>query len=232
MYKILAIIPARGGSKGIPRKNIFPLYGKPLIEYTFEAAKGSKLINRIILSTEDSEIAETGRKNGIDVPFMRPKELSEDNTPTLPVIKHAVEFVEREQNYFADIIVILQPTAPLRKSYHIDEALTLLINNPDVDSVVSVTEVPHQYNPYFVMKIEDGLLKFYNSESAKYTRRQELPKVYSRNGAIYALRLETLNKKNSLYGDTCLPYVMSFEESANIDTIHDIKIAERFLHNR
>ncbi len=229
MHRILAIIPARGGSKGIPRKNITPLAGRPLIAYTFEAARSSKLINRIILSTDDDEIAEVGRRNGIEVPFIRPRELAEDNTPTLPVIKHAVEFLESKQNYTADIIVILQPTTPLRKSYHIDEALTLLINNPDADSVVSVTEVPHHYNPYFVMKIEDELLKFYNSESVKYTRRQDLPKVYSRNGAIYAFWLKTLKDKNSIYGDICLPYVMDFEKSVNIDSVYDIKIAEYIL---
>lgn len=232
MYKILAIIPARGGSKEIPRKNIFPLSGKPLIEYTFEAAKGSKLINRTIVSTDDNEIAEVGRRNGIDVPFMRPKELAEDNTPTLPVIRHAVEFMGKEHSYKPNIVMLLQPTAPLRKSHHIDEALGLLMNNPDADSVVSVTEAPHQYNPYFVMKIEDGLLKFYNEDAIKYTRRQSLPKAYSRNGAVYAFRLETLDKKNSLYGDTCLPYVMSFEESVNIDTMYDLMMAEMFLRNR
>lgn len=229
--RVLAIIPARGGSKGIPKKNIYSLTGKPLIEYTFDAAKGSKLINRTILSTDDNEIAEVGRRNKIEVPFIRPKELAEDNTPTLPVIKHAVEFLESKQNYTADIILLLQPTAPLRKSYHIDEALGLLINNPDADSVVSITEVPHQYNPYFVMKIEDGLLRFYHSESAKYTRRQDLPDVYSRNGAIYAFYLKTLKDKNSIYGDTCLPYVMSFEESVNIDNAYDLKIAEMFLQH-
>ncbi|MFA4932782.1 MAG: acylneuraminate cytidylyltransferase family protein [Caldisericia bacterium] len=229
MPNVLAVIPARGGSKEIPRKNIFSLSGRPLIEYTFEAAKGSKLINRTIVSTDDNEIAEVGRRNGIDVPFMRPKELAEDNTPTLPVIRHAVEFIEKEHGYKPDIVMLLQPTAPLRKSHHIDEALRLLMNNPDADSVVSVTEVPHQYNPYFVMKIEDDLLKFYNEDAIKYTRRQGLPKAYSRNGAIYAFRLETLNEKNSLYGDTCLPYIMSFEESVNIDSVYDFKIAEMLL---
>lgn len=226
---ILAIIPARGGSKGIPKKNISPLAGKPLIEYTFNSAKGSKLIDKMVLSTDDDEIAESGRKNGIEVPFMRPKELADDNTPTLPVIKHTVEFLERRQNYTADIIILLQPTAPLRKYHHIDEALSLLINNPDADSVVSVAEVPHQYNPYFVMKIEEGLLKFYNSESARYTRRQDLPQVYSRNGAIYAFWLKTLKNKDSIYGEICLPYVMDFEESVNIDSIYDYKMAEILL---
>ncbi|MFH2012804.1 MAG: acylneuraminate cytidylyltransferase family protein [Pseudomonadota bacterium] len=231
MHNILAVIPARGGSKGIPRKNIFSLSGKPLIEYTFTAAKDSKLLNRIIISTDDYEIAEIGKRNGIDVPFMRPKELAEDDTPTLPVVKHAVEYLEKVNGYKPDIVILLQPTAPLRKSHHIDEALGLLINSPDADSVVSVTEVPHQYNPYFIMKIEDGTLKFYNEGGIKHTRRQNLPKVYSRNGAIYAFRLETLNNKNSLYGDICLPYVMSFEESANIDSSYDLKIAEMLLRH-
>ena len=230
--KVLATICARGGSKGIPGKNIRLLGGKPMIVYTIEVARRCKAIERVIVSTDDTEIARIARASGAEIPFMRPKELAEDNTPTLPVVRHAVEFLEREQNYTADIVVVLQPTAPLRKTYHIDEALNLLINNPGADSIVSVMEVPHQYNPYFVMKIEDDLLKFYNEDAIKYTRRQSLPKAYSRNGAIYAFRLETLNKKNSLYGDTCLPYVMSFEESANIDTMYDLMMAEIFLRNR
>lgn len=228
MPKVLGIIPARGGSKGIPKKNIAALGGKPLIEYTFKAAKDSKLIDRLILSTDSKEIAEVGKENNVEVPFIRPKELSMDETPTLPVIKHAVDFMRDKLKYSADIILILQPTAPLRKPKHIDEALHLLINS-DADSTVSVVEVPHQYNPFFTMKIDDGKLSFYKQEGTKLTRRQDLPKSYSRNGAIYALRLETLNVKESLYGDKCLPYIMEFSESINIDSKYDLSIAGLFL---
>lgn len=231
MPLILGIIPARGGSKGIPKKNIALLAGRLLIEYTFDAAKGSKLIDRLILTTDDEEIAEVGRKNGIEIPFIRPKELAADDTPTLPVIKHAVNFMENEFKYMPDMIVILQPTAPLRKARHIDEALNLLINS-DADSIVSVVEVPHQYNPYFIMEITDGKLSFYRKEGLNFTRRQDLPKVYARNGAIYALRKRTFSQNKSLYGNFCLPYIMKFEESINIDSIYDLKIAEMFIRER
>lgn len=228
MPLVLGIIPARGGSKGIPKKNIALLAGRLLIEYTFDAAKGSKLIDRLILTTDDEEIAEVGRKNGIEIPFIRPKELAADDTPTLPVIKHAVDFMENEFKYMPDMIVILQPTAPLRKARHIDEALNLLINS-DADSIVSVVEVPHQYNPYFIMEITDGKLSFYRKEGLNFTRRQDLPKTYSRNGAVYAFRLKTLKEKNSIYGDKCLPYIMDFSESINIDSLDDLRIAELFI---
>lgn len=226
--KVLGIIPARSGSKGIPKKNIALLAKRPLIEYTFDAARGSKLINRFILSTDSEEIAAVGRKNNIEVPFLRPKELSRDETPTLPVIKHALSFMKDNLEYFAEIILILQPTAPLRKAKHIDEALDLLIKS-EADSIVSVVEVPHQYNPHFIMKIKDGGLSFYKKDGIDFTRRQDLPKVYSRNGAIYAIKVGPFLKENSLYGKKCLPYIMDFNESINIDTLNDFYIAESFL---
>lgn len=228
MPEVLGIIPARGGSKGIPQKNIALLAGRPLIEYTFDAAKESKLIDRLIITTDNEEIADLAKKNNVEVPFLRPKELARDDTPTLPVIKHAVDFMEGKLGYVADIIIILQPTAPLRKARHIDEALNLLINS-DADSIVSVVKVPHQYNPYFTMKIMDDKLSFYKKEGIGLTRRQDLPKTYSRNGAIYALRRKTLTEKKSIYGDRCIPYIMKYEESINIDSIYDLKVAEMFI---
>jgi CMP-N-acetylneuraminic acid synthetase len=230
--KILAVIPARGGSKTILRKNIKPLAGKALIEYTFHAAKASKLLNRIVLSTDDVEIADIGRQSGIEVPFLRPRELAEDDCPTLPVIQHAIKLLEEKENYKPDYIVILQPTSPLRTAAHIDEALNTLIET-QADSVVSVIEVPHQYNPYSIMRIENGKLVPFIQGSEEHTQRQQKPVFFARNGAaIYAFRYETLMKKNSLYGDDCRPYLMSKEDSVDIDDMVDFRFTEFLLSKR
>lgn len=230
--KILAVIPARGGSIGIPGKNMKPLHGKPLIEYTFAAAKESKLLDRIVVSTDDERIAEIARRNKIEVPFLRPNGLATDNSPTLPVIQHAVNYLEEKENYEADYVVILQPTSPLRKAKHIDEALQILITT-GADSVVSVTELPHQYNPYSVMKLHDGKLVPFAQNSEVYTQRQLKPTFYARNGAaIYAFKCETLMQKSSIYGDDCRPYLMNKEDSVDIDDMVDFEFAEFILSRR
>lgn len=228
-YKILAVIPARGGSKAIERKNIKPFLNRPLIEYTFDAAKKSRYIDRIVLSTDDRHIADIGLKNGIEVPFMRPAELAQDKSPTLPVIQHAVHFLEEHDDYKPDYILILQPTSPLRTATHIDEALDILIDSA-ADSVVSVMEVPHQFNPMSLMVLDKNRLKHYCSEHERYTSRQEKPLFYARNGAaVYAFTYETLMINNSLYGNDCRPYVMKKEYSIDIDDPIDFEIAQFLL---
>lgn len=233
--EILAIIPARGGSKTIPKKNIKPLLGRPLIGYTFDSAKKSKLITRIILTTDDEEIGNLGRKNSVEVPFLRPKELAEDTTPTLPVLIHAINFLKNKENYYPDYIILLQPTVPLRTENHIDEALKILIKSKK-DSIVSVTEIPSHFNPQWQLDIQDNKLVFFlNKEKSLgkiITRKQDLPKTYYRNGAIYAFPTKTLMEKNSLYGDECVPYIMPEESSVNIDTLKEFLIAELILKNR
>ncbi len=230
--KILAVIPARGGSKAIPGKNIRILGLKPLIEYTFDAAKASVLLDRIILSTDDKEIARIGKMNKIEVPFLRPAQLAKDTSPTLPVIRHAVKFLEENDNYRADMIVILQPTSPLRRSEHIDEALEILIDTK-ADSVVSVTELPHQHNPYSVMKIDNGRLIPFIEDGERYTQRQQKPLLYARNGAsIYAFKYETLINEDSLYGNDCRPYIMNKADSIDIDDVADFELAECVLGKR
>ncbi len=230
--KILAVIPARGGSKAIPGKNIRVLGSRPLIEYTFDAAKASVLLDRIILSTDDKEIARIGKENKIEVPFFRPAQLAEDNSPTLPVIQHAVNFLEENDNYKADIIIILQPTSPLRRPEHIDEALEILIDTK-ADSVVSVTELPHQYNPYSVLKTDNGRLIPFIEEGERYTQRQQKPLLYARNGAsIYAFKYETLINEDSLYGNDCRPYIMNKADSIDIDDMADFELAECILGKR
>ncbi len=230
--KILAVIPARGGSKAIPGKNIRVLGSRPLIEYTFDAAKASVLLDRIILSTDDKEIARIGKENKIEVPFFRPAQLAEDNSATLPVIQHAVNFLEENDNYKADIIVILQPTSPLRRPEHIDGALEILMDTK-ADSVVSVTELPHQYNPYSVLKIDNGRLIPFMNDGKKYTQRQQKPLIYARNGAaIYAFNYETLINEDSLYGSDCRPYIMNKVDSIDIDDMTDFEFAEFILGKR
>ncbi|MBI4994105.1 acylneuraminate cytidylyltransferase family protein [Candidatus Peregrinibacteria bacterium] len=226
--EVLGIIPARGGSKAIPRKNIALLAGRPLINYTCKAAKKSKRLTRLIVSTDDKEIAQVCTKNNVEAPFLRPKDLAKDETGMMEVIIHALKTLEEAEKYKPDIIVLLQPTSPLRTHEHIDAAVDLLIKT-GADSVVSVVHVPHQFNPVSVMKIEnEKLIPFI--ESSQILRRQDKPKVYGRNGpAVLAMRREIILKKNSLYGDDIRPIIMSEEESVDIDTMFDFKIAEFLL---
>src|SRR5690606_26912718 len=170
--RVLGLIPARGGSKGIPRKNIRLLCGKPLLQYTVEAALGAVRLTRIILSTDDEEIAEVGRACGVEIPFLRPAELARDDTPTLPVVKHAVQWLETRGEYF-DAICLLQPTNPLRRSEDIDNCIDLL-ERSHADAVVSVAPVPVKYNPHWVyFQGEDGLLHLSTGEAAPIPRRQD-----------------------------------------------------------
>lgn len=228
---VLSIIPARGGSKGIPKKNIYPLCGKPLIAWTIEAAKGSKYISRTILSSDSSEIIKVAGRYGVEAPFVRPNELAKDDTPALPVIQHTVNWLKVNEDYIPDYIVLLQPTSPLRTSRHIDEALEKLINS-DADSIVSVVKAPHQFNPHSIMEMKNGFLKPFLKYDERKNIRQLKPVFYARNGAaIYAFTYECLMKKNSIYGDKILAYEMSREESIDIDDLLDLTICEMLLKN-
>lgn len=227
--EVLGLIPARGGSKGIPRKNLAPLAGRPLLAYTCSVALVSEALDRVVLSTEDSEIASVGRSLGVEVPFRRPTRLAGDRTEALPVIQHAIEWLAEEERYHPSAVALLQPTSPLRKALHIDEAVGLL-DGSDADSVVSVVEVPHAYSPASVMRIEDGRLVPYASDTDEIvTRRQDKPRVYARNGpAVLVSRVDVLTS-GELYGETVLPYVMGWPESIDVDTRYDLELAEFFL---
>lgn len=230
---ILGIIPARGGSKGIPNKNTRQLNGRPLVEYTFRAAKDSKRLTRTIITTDSLAIAQLAYSHQIEVPFIRPSELSKDETVILSVIHHAIDWLAKNENYIPTIIVLLQPTSPLRTSSHIDEAIDLLTSS-NSDSVVSVTEVPGYFNPYWQFIINEGLLSTFTGEnfSDLITQRQKLPLTYTRNGAIYAFWSKNLEKKGSIYGKVCKPYIMPSAESINIDSMDDWIIAEHRLKSR
>lgn len=229
MKNILGVIPARGGSKSIPGKNIAPLLGRPLIAYTCEAALASQRMNRVIVSTDDTYIAEVAEKCGVKAPFLRPAEFSQDDTPTLPVIQHAVDWLGQQDNYRADAVMILQPTSPLRKSCHIDGAIEVM-ERTAADTVVSITEVPHRYNPVSLMvKDADGRLKPY-SEGPMILRRQDKPLVYARNGpAVLLVRTSTLMEQDALYGDNVQPYLMSELESFDVDGPDDLFLIEALM---
>ena len=231
--EVLAIIPARGGSRGMQRKNLAPLYRKPLIQYTIDAAKESRLISRLILSSEDDEIVEYCRAKRIEVPFKRPRMLAQDSTPMIDVVKHAMGFLKKRENYKPRYIIVLQPTSPLRTSKHIDEAIKIL-SNSKADSVVSVVEVPHQYNPISVMKIKNKrLMPFLPGEGTRVLRRQGKPRVYARNGpAILVVRSSIVERGEDLYGKHLLPYVMGWPESIDIDTNADLRLAECWVEKR
>jgi CMP-N,N'-diacetyllegionaminic acid synthase len=221
----LGVIPARGGSKGIPRKNLTMLGGRPLLAYTADAARASRL-SRTIVSTDDAEIADAASKLGLEVPFMRPAELASDGALMAPVLQHAAREMA-ERGFAADAVVLLQPTSPLRRAQHIDRALDLL-ETSQADSVVSVVEVPHQFNPISVMTLEDDRLTPF-LDGPQIFRRQDKPRVYARNGpAVLAVRTSVL-ERGSLYGDDCRALVMTPEESIDLDSVLDLQILEQRL---
>ncbi|MBF0518697.1 MAG: acylneuraminate cytidylyltransferase family protein [Nitrospirae bacterium] len=232
--EVLAIIPARGGSKGLPGKNLRPLYGKPLIHYTFEAVLESETITKAVLTTDSDEIiAASGDFSKIEIPFKRPPELARDDTPMLPVVTHAVEFLKSSCNYHPDYIVLLQPTSPLRTHIHIDESLQLLLTHNEADSVVSVVELPHNCNPFSIMKYDGKYLQPFMQYDESKNLRQLKPRFYARNGAaIYAATYECFMIKKSFFGDTVLPYFMKKEDSIDIDDAFDFKTAEFLISQR
>jgi CMP-N,N'-diacetyllegionaminic acid synthase len=233
--KVLGIITARGGSKGIPGKNLKLLAGRPLLDYSIDAANDTPL-DRLILSTEDKKIAEAARSLGCEVPFMRPAELARDETPHLPVIQHAVKWLRDHEGYNPDIVLTLQPTSPLRSAADIAAALRMM-ELSDADSVVSVTEVGAHAHPMRMLKVDDQgfATLFANGEPVRnrINRRQDLPKAWVMNGAIYACRTAVLfAAEPSLYGDRVVAYPMPPERSISIDDLEDWEAAERAIARR
>lgn len=228
---IVAVIPARGGSKGIPRKNLVSLAGRPLIGYAIEAARGASCVARVLVSTDDLEIAEAARALGAEAPFLRPAHLADDAAPMLGVLQHVQAWLQA-QGESVEALVLLQPTSPLRTSRHIEEAVALFRSAPS-SSVVSVVEVPHQFNPVSVMKLSaQGTLALFLPDQVVATRRQDKPTAYARNGpAVLVCHPDTLHA-GELYGDRCRPYLMSDEDSLDIDTPRDLIVAEQVLRAR
>jgi CMP-N,N'-diacetyllegionaminic acid synthase len=225
--EVLGIIPARGGSKGIPGKNIRLLAGRPLIEYTIRAAQDSGVIDRLILSTDSQQIAEVGSRLGVEVPFLRPAVLAEDDTPMLAVLEHALRFLEGG-GWSPQIVVLLQPTAPLRKPRHIVDAIALL-RATACDAVASVVEVPRHLSPDYVMRIIDERLKPFLPEGQALTRRQDARTAYARDGTVYAFWRKTLVMTGSIYGNDCRPLLLAPQESVTLDAPEDWPVAESRL---
>ena len=221
--KIIALIPARGGSKGIPKKNLALVGGKPLIAWTIEAALNSKHLDEIIVSTENEEIAECARKYGAKVPFLRPKELAADATLTIDVALHLINWYQTEYHNNPDYLLTLQPTSPFRITQDIDNAIAIVLTN-EPDAIVSV--YPANPHPYLTKKIsKDGTLSDFIQTDKAYLRRQDMPPAYALNGAIYLNKVESLINEKSFLPEHTLAYVMPAERSLDIDDHWDLKIA-------
>ena len=222
-HKILAIIPARGGSKGLIGKNIKPLNGKPLICHTIGEAFKSKHLLRVFVSTDASSIANISKNCGAKI-IDRPAELARDDSPTIDVILHVIDTLKDISNQ--DIIILLQPTSPLRNSIDIDAALEKFMKT-DCDSVISMCKVEH--SPYWYFRYDGEKLKPLLGDEHLKMRRQELPDVYRPNGAIYITTIKNLYKNNGFYCDNIVPYIMPRERSIDIDAEIDFKLAELLI---
>lgn len=233
--KILGIITARGGSKGIPGKNIKPLAGKPLIAYTIEAAKKSGALDRLILTTDDEKIADVAKNYGCEVPFMRPAELARDDTPTMPVIQHALGWLKENEKYEPEAIMILQPTSPLRQHFHVKEAVELFLKS-GADSVLGVSEMPVHFSPHRAMAAdENGRLKLLDGSPVRkrIIPRQAVSKTYWNNTSIYLLKTRFIfdESEPNFFGDHVEPYIMEEKFSVDVDEPADWEEAEWALKN-
>ncbi len=212
----------------MPRKNILPLLGKPLLQYTIEAGLASQRLSRLILSTEDEEIAEVGRRCGLDVPFLRPMELARDDSPTMPVVQHALSYLETNGEHF-DAVCILQPTTPLRRAEDIDGAIELL-ERTGADSVISFVDVGEKHPARMKYIGSDGqVIDPPFAEQFEGQRRQDLPNLYLREGSIYLTRTSVIMEQSSFKGDDCRAYIIPEDRAVNIDTPFDFFLAEQML---
>ncbi len=231
--EVLAIIPARGGSKGIPRKNIRDFAGYPLIAYSIKAATHSQIVTRTIVSTDDEEIAAVAREYGAETPFMRPTEFAEDNTTDLPVFHHALTWLAINEGYHPDVVVQLRPTSPIRPVNCVDEAVRALLDHPEVDSVRGVVESAQ--NPYKMWRVDEKtgymetLIGVEGVPEAYNAPRQKLPLVYWQTGHIDAIRPEVILKKKSMSGAIIMPLIIDAGFTVDIDTLADWIQAERMV---
>jgi len=227
--EVLAIIPARGGSKRIPNKNLRSLLGKPLIEYSIRAAQTAQTVTRLVVSSEDQKILDLANRLAPGSCHQRSRELAEDDTPMFPVVADVIRRLESEKGYSPDIIVLLQPTSPLRTAVDIDNSVQLLAES-DADSVLSVVNVPHNYVPESLMHLRDGLLHHCTDWPENKNLSQLKPSYVARNGsAIYAIRRECVLEKNSLFGDRIYAYQMDKLRSIDIDDEQDWFLTECIL---
>lgn len=226
-FRTVAVIPARGGSKGIPHKNTARIGGKPLIAWTIDAARRAPHIDRVIVSTDDDAITAIALECGAEVPFKRPEHLAQDSTPGVPPIIHALGWLADNEGYQPDGVLCLQPTSPLRSVDDI-EAVVRVLSSGEADSVVSV--VPSHHHPLWMKLIDgEGYMRDYTCTTSIPPRRQELPPVYALNGALYASLVPQFLQRESWYGERTLAYVMPQDRSLDIDSEWDIRVADLIL---
>ena len=229
--KILALIPARGGSKGIPEKNIKPLLGKPLIAWTIEQAQKSKYISRVFVSTEDKKIAKIAEHYDVEVPFLRPDEFAQDNSPTSDAIFHTLDTFEKMGEHY-DIIIILEPTSPLRKKDDIDNAIEIYLQRSSTsESLVSVGEVQLE-NPYIMKIIENNYVIPFLENKQKFYQRQQLPTIYFPYGVIYLSTVKAFRECGTFYQKTTIPYKIERWQNYEIDDIYDFYCVETILKEK
>lgn len=224
----LAIIPARGGSKGLPGKNILPLNGKPLIAHTIESAQQAQHVSRVIVSTDDNAIAKTAKAYGAEIPFLRPAEISDDLSPGIDVCLHALQHMRDQQNYSPDIVILLQPTSPLRTAEDIDAAIDLMLQQ-NADSIVGLKPVT-EYPQWMKKLSNDHRISPFFKDLHIASTRQELDQAYLLNGAIYASKTGPLVENKGFYNESTCGYVMPEDRSIDIDTAHDLIFAETILN--
>jgi len=227
--RVLGLICARGGSKGIPGKNLVSLAGQPLITYSLEAAHESKLLDRVVLSTDDEEIASLGRKSGAEVPFLRPEELASDTALLSDVVDHAIKWLANNQDYRPDAILLLQPTSPLRRACHIDESIHLF-DTENADTVISLS--PPQEHPWDMVFFDDGKMKFALDKSIELTNRQSYRQFKYINGAIYITRSDLFAQNQNFFSGKIVPYHMDTIDSIDVDSEADMMIADCLLRLR
>lgn len=226
----LAIIPARGGSKSIPYKNIVPLGGKPLLAYALSAISASRRVSRVIVDTDDNKIAGVAREFGAEVPYLRPAELALDTTPTMPVLKNSLAWLKSNEKYEPDYVLLVQATSPFIRPEQIDATIELMVANPKADSVTSVIEVPNNFHPINLRLIdENGYLNFVDPvERAKYNTRQSKPKRYAI-GNLWLFTPAVIETKQIPIGDNCLPLVIDAFSAFDVDGPEDLAVAEALL---
>ena len=226
--KILGIIPARGGSKGIPLKNIKEINKKPLISWTIDSAQKSKYLDRYFVSTDSEEIAYIAEKNGAEIPFLRPKELAADDSPSYEAILHAIHKFKENDEFF-DYVALLEPTSPLRKADDIDNAISKLVDNIDADSLVTLGEV-HMEHPMIVKKINGEYVSPYIDNIKKIYQRQQADSAYFPYGVIYICKTSVFEKEKSFYLKKTIPYYLERWQNYEVDDIIDFNIVEQLIN--
>jgi CMP-N-acetylneuraminic acid synthetase len=226
--RVVGVVTARGGSKGIPRKNLALLAGKPLLQHTAEAARAARRLQRVVVSTDDPEIADCARQCGLEVPFLRPAELSRDDTPSVPVVQHALRWLAEQRDHY-DAVFLLQPTNPLRRPDDIDGAIALL-EESGADSVIGFVDVGEKHPARMKSISADGrVIDPPFAEAFEGQRRQELPRLYLREGSVYLTRTDVLLQQGSLKGHDCRAWLIPAERACAIDPPFDLFLAEQLL---